>query len=158
MWGKAQTIASLFDGNADAYTAFDPSVVITRRSRYTAVSGWFDIPGPSESQHRSITTAGIGVVADGAHDSAANPEGQDFAANSLRRLGSAHGIRCSVVTQPGRHDWPFAAQAFATALPWLAGRLGTPGVSRLALPGLTPEAVSPPRPSAAMPSAQAAGK
>lgn len=155
---KAQTIASLFDGNADAYTAFDPSAVITRRNRYSAVYGWFDIPGTPESQHRSITTAGIGVVADGAHDSAANPEGQDFAANSLCRLGSAHGIRCSVVTQPGRHDWPFAAQAFATALPWLAGRLGTPGVPRLALPGLTPEAVSPPRPSAAMTSAQAAGK
>lgn len=155
---EAQTIAALFDGHADAYTAFDPSAVITRRSRYTAVSGWFDIPGPSESQHRSITTAGIGAVADGAHDSAANPEGQDFAANSLCRLGSAHGIRCSVVTRPGRHDWPFAAQAFAAALPWLAGRLGTPGVPRLTLPGLTPEAVSSPRPSAAMPSAQAAGK
>jgi hypothetical protein len=38
----------------------------------------------------------------------------------------------------GRHDWPFAAQAFATALPWLAGRLGTLGVVRTPLPGLAP--------------------
>ena len=43
---------------------------------------------------------------------------------------------------PVRHDWPFAAQSFAAALPWLAGRLGTPGVSRIPLPGLGPEAVS----------------
>jgi hypothetical protein len=91
---------------------------------------------------RYVTAAGIGSVAVGAHDPVANPEGQDFAANSLCTAGSAHGIRCAVVTQPGRHDWPFAAQAFAKALPWLAGRLGTPGVPRIPLPGLSSEAVS----------------
>jgi S-formylglutathione hydrolase FrmB len=35
---------------------------------------------------------------------------------------------------PGRHDWPFAAKAFAEALPWLAGQLGTPQVPRIPLP------------------------
>ena len=33
---------------------------------------------------------------------------------------------------------PFAATTFAAALPWLAGRLGTPDVSRVPLPGLAP--------------------
>lgn len=104
--------------------------------------GWFDVPGTPRSAHRYITAAGIGAVAVGAHDPIANPEGQDFAANSLCTVGSAHGIRCTVVTQPGRHDWPFAAQAFAAALPWLAGRVGTPGAPRIPLPGLSLEAVS----------------
>ncbi|GAQ36041.1 esterase [Mycobacterium pseudoshottsii JCM 15466] len=40
-----------------------------------------------------------------------------------------------MVPQPGRHDWPFADQVFARALPWLAGQLGTPGVPRIPLPG-----------------------
>ena len=139
---KAQTIAALFGGDADAYTAFDPTSVITRRGRYCGVYGWFDIPGTPQSRHRSITAAGIGAIALGAHDATANPEGQDFAANSLCTLASAHGIRCAVVAQPGRHDWPYAAHAFAAALPWLAGRLGTPGIPQAPLPGLTPEVVS----------------
>jgi S-formylglutathione hydrolase FrmB len=28
-----------------------------------------------------------------------------------------------VVTPPGRHTWPFAADAFAATLPWLTGEL-----------------------------------
>lgn len=39
------------------------------------------------------------------------------------------------MAQSGKHDWQFAAKAFAAALPWLAGRLGTPGVPEIALPG-----------------------
>jgi S-formylglutathione hydrolase FrmB len=153
---KAQTIAALFGGNADKYASYDPSTVITRHGRYRGVYGWFDVPGAPQSQRRSITAAGIGAVAVGAHDAAANPEGQDFAANSLCAIGSGHGIRCAVVTQSGRHDWPFAAQSFATALPWLAGRLGTPGVPRVTLPGLTPELVS--SIQAAMPAGHTGGR
>ncbi|HUO39210.1 MAG TPA: alpha/beta hydrolase-fold protein, partial [Mycobacterium sp.] len=142
---RSHTIATLFGGNANAYAAFDPTTVIIRHQRYSEVYGWFDIPGAPHAQHRDITAAGIGTVAVGAHDPVANPEGQDFAANSLCTVGSAHGIRCAVVTQPGRHDWPFAAQAFTDALPWLAGRLGTPGAPQISLPGLKPELVSPTR-------------
>jgi hypothetical protein len=43
-----------------------------------------------------------------------------------------------VVAQPGKHDWPFAAHAFASALPWLAGQIGTPDVARQPLPVPTP--------------------
>ena len=150
---RSHTIATLFGGNANAYAAFDPTTVIVRHQRYSGVYGWFDIPGAAHAQHRYITAAGIGAVAVGAHDPIANPEDQDFAANSLCTVGSAHGIRCAVVTQPGRHDWPFAAQAFADALPWLAGRLGTPGVPLVPLPGLTPEPVSPTRTASATPAA-----
>ncbi len=148
---RSHTITTLFGGNANAYAAFDPTTVIIRHQRYSGVYGWFDIPGAPHAQHRYITAAGIGAVAVGAHDPVANPEGQDFAANSLCTVGSAHGIRCAVVTQPGRHDWPFAAQAFADALPWVAGRLGTPGVPRVPLPGLKSEPVSATRAASATP-------
>lgn len=43
-----------------------------------------------------------------------------------------------MVPGTGKHDWPFASRAFATALPWLAGQLGTPGVDRVSLPGAVP--------------------
>ena len=63
-------------------------------------------------------------------------------------LGAANGITCAVVAQPGKHDWPFAERAFATALPWLAGKLGTPGVPAEPLPASAPPA----------PTAEAAGR
>ena len=71
-------------------------------------------------------------------NAAANPNDQTAAANSLCATGSANGIRCAVVAQPGKHDWPFAARAFAAALPWLAGQLGTPGLPALPLPASPP--------------------
>jgi S-formylglutathione hydrolase FrmB len=108
---KAQTIDRLFGGNAAAYASFDPSTVITRHGTYTGVTGWFDI------------------------NVAANANDQAAAANSLCGLGSANGIRCAVVSQPGKHDWPFAAHAFAAALPWMASQIGTPGVPPIPLPG-----------------------
>ncbi|HEY1441783.1 MAG TPA: esterase family protein, partial [Mycobacterium sp.] len=49
-------------------------------------------------------------------------------------VASANGITCAVVSQPGKHDWPFAAQAFAASLPWLASTLGTPGIEAVQLP------------------------
>jgi hypothetical protein len=54
-------------------------------------------------------------------------------------MAATNGVRCAVISQPGRHDWPFAAQAFDAALPWLAGRLATPLAPRITLPGLAPE-------------------
>jgi S-formylglutathione hydrolase FrmB len=112
---KAQTIARLFGGNAAAWAAFDPTTVITKHAPYQGVSGLFAIAG-----------ADIG---------ARNPGGQDVAANSLCALGRTKGIVCAVVAQPGRHDWPLAARAFAAALPWSASQLGTPGVPHIRLPG-----------------------
>lgn len=110
---RAQTIARLFGGSLEAWAAFDPATVITRHGRYSGVSGWFAVNGSAET-----SDAG----------------GQLAAAKSLCALGQRNGIDCAVVTEPGRHDWPFAGQAFATALPWLAGRLGTPGVPPVPFP------------------------
>jgi S-formylglutathione hydrolase FrmB len=105
---KAQTIARLYGGNAAAWAAYDPTTVMTRHGHYTDVAGWFD-----------TNTAG--------------PE-QTAAASTLCALGAANGINCTVAVQPGMHDWPFADHAFAAALPWLAGQLGTPGVTPTPLP------------------------
>jgi hypothetical protein len=62
-------------------------------------------------------------------DTTAQRGGQATAADRLCAIGSAHGIDCAVVVQPGKHDWPFAARVFDAALPWLAGAIGTPGYS-----------------------------
>lgn len=123
---KSETIARLFGGDAAAWSASDPTTIITRHGHYDGVSAWFDIAGTAMNVGKSVS------------DAAANPEGQDVAANSLCAVGRAHGIRCAVVAQPGRHDWPFASTAFATTLPWLAGHLGTPDVPPILLPAPTP--------------------
>jgi S-formylglutathione hydrolase FrmB len=102
------------------------------------VAGWFDIPDNTLRRNRSLTGTDV-AVGDGPRDGVANPEGQDLAANSLCALANTFGIHCAVSAQPGRHDWPFAAQAFGAALPWLAGRLATPQVPRISLPGVALE-------------------
>lgn len=133
---KSQTIATLFGGNADAWAAFDPTTVINRHGRYTGVSGWFAISsGGSPTPHRGVTvvdSATLSVASRGADSDPGNPAA---AAASLCQLSRANGIDCAVVAQAGKHDWPTAATVFSTALPWLAGRLGTPDVPRTPLPG-----------------------
>jgi S-formylglutathione hydrolase FrmB len=133
---KAQTIARLFGGNADAWAAFDPSTVISRHGRYTDVAGWFAVHGGQQAQPHVTPAVNRGPP---------NPGDQTFAANALCGLGSTHGIDCAVVAQAGKHDWPFAARAFAAALPWLAGQLGTPGAPRIPFPPSAPAAHCRPR-------------
>ncbi|WP_197283776.1 alpha/beta hydrolase [Mycobacterium sp. Marseille-P9652] len=144
---KAQTIARLFGGNAAAWADFDPTTVMQRHGRYSDVAGWFAISsdGPPPPR-RDFAMGDIGAARLAGREAAANPGNQTAAAYSLCGLGLANGIDCAVVPQPGRHDWPFADRAFAAALPWLAGRLGTPGVPRIPLP-----AASPPSPPAGGP-------
>jgi S-formylglutathione hydrolase FrmB len=136
---KQQTIDRLFGGNAAAYAAFDPTTVITKHGPYEGLSGWFDVNGSGSSAGPTVVNAvnanGTGL---GGKDAAAHLSDQAAAANSLCALGSANGIRCAVVAQPGKHDWPFADHAFAAALPWLAGQVGTPGVPVQGLPGPPP--------------------
>ncbi|OCB62286.1 hypothetical protein A9X02_05530 [Mycobacterium malmoense] len=142
---KAQTIARLFGGNADAWAAFDPTTVISRHRPYRDVAGWFAISseGPPAPRHDPGTTDG-GAIRSAGLEAAADPGNQTAAAYSLCALGRANGIDCAVLAQPGKHDWPFADRAFAAALPWLAGRLGTPGIPRTALPGAAPPAAATP--------------
>jgi S-formylglutathione hydrolase FrmB len=136
---KAQTISRLFGGNADAWASFDPSTVINRHGQYRDVSGWFAISsdGPPAAR-RDLAAADTAAMRLAGRDAAANPNNQTAAAYSLCALGRANGIDCAVLPQPGKHDWSFADRAFVAALPWLAGQLGTPGVSRTSLPGESP--------------------
>ena len=136
---KAQTIARLFGGNADAWAAFDPTTVINRHGPYQDVAGWFAISseGPP-APRRDIEMTDSGAIRLAANEAAANPGNQTAAAYSLCALGRANGIDCAVVPLPGKHDWPFADRAFAAALPWLAGQLGIPGVPRTGVPGASP--------------------
>jgi S-formylglutathione hydrolase FrmB len=129
---KDQSIARLFGGNAAAWADFDPATVIARHGRYNGLAGWFDVP--ASSGPRNIAQEASPTLSAATVDPAANPEGQDAAANSLCALATANGVTCVVVTQPGKHDWPFAAQAFAASLPWLASTLGTPAAESVQLP------------------------
>jgi S-formylglutathione hydrolase FrmB len=130
--GKDLTVAKLFGGNVAAWAGYDPITVMNKHGRYSGVSGWFDIPASSDAQNLAEATNPALIATH--TDPFANPEGQDAAARALCDVASANGITCAVVTQPGKHDWPFAAQAFAAALPWLASTLGTPGVESVQLP------------------------
>ncbi|WP_293002067.1 alpha/beta hydrolase-fold protein [Mycobacterium sp.] len=143
---KAQTIARLFGGNPGAWASFDPATVIAKHGRYRDVSGWFDVSSSTPAKHHhgiSVTGAGDTRLAG---SEAASSGDQAGAAESLCALGRANGINCTIVAQPGKHDWPFASSAFAAALPWLAGRLETPGVLKIpSPPAWEPAAGSGPR-------------
>ncbi len=116
---EPETVDRLFGGNTASYASFDPTAVITRHGPYRGITGWFDVNGAA---------------------GAAKPNDQAVAASSLCALGSRAGIDCAVVNQAGNHDWPFASNAFAAALPWLASTIGTPGVPHVGLPA-PPQAV-----------------
>ncbi|BBY67309.1 alpha/beta hydrolase [Mycolicibacterium helvum] len=132
---KTQTITRLFGGNAAAYADFDPATIMTRHGLYQGLSGWFAISGNPSAQRTPPTVLDAGASGLGGRDAAPSPGDPTAAANALCGVGSANGIDCAVVAEPGKHDWPFAARAFASALPWLAGQVHTPGVASVALPG-----------------------
>ncbi|WP_456152516.1 alpha/beta hydrolase [Mycolicibacterium arabiense] len=131
---RQQTIDRLFGGSEAKYASFDPTTVITRHGPYRGVAGWFDVNGPMPSAPAVVDVRDdMGNGAAGGK-AVAHTSDQEAAADSLCALGSSRGIDCAVVEQPGKHDWPFASQAFAAALPWMAGRIGTPGVPSTPLP------------------------
>ena len=112
---KAQTIARLFGGNADAWAAFDPATVIAKHGRYNGVSGWFDVSSSNPPKHhRSLTVTGrrrSRTERPGRHPPASTT--RPSPAESLCELGRANGINCAIVAQPGKHDWPFAEQCLS---------------------------------------------
>jgi S-formylglutathione hydrolase FrmB len=130
---KQQTIARLFAGDADAWAAFDPTSVITERGRYTDMSAWFSVSDDISGVYRA--PADTDPVSPGGDPADAPSEDHAAIANELCELASGHGIECAVVPNPGKHDFASAASGFAASLPWLAGRLGTPGVPQIAMPG-----------------------
>lgn len=137
---RAQTVERLFGGSAAQYAAFDPTTVMTRHGVYANTAGLFAVNDAARSTTTRTSTSTTTVVdvnnAKGprGHDAVSHTSDQAAAAASLCGLGGTLGIDCAIVEQPGKHDWPFAARAFAEALPWLAGQIGTPDVPRQPLP------------------------
>jgi S-formylglutathione hydrolase FrmB len=128
---REQTIARLFGGDAEAFASFDPTAIIPVHGPYSSVAGWFSVSEDIPSFHRQGVTDPAGAAA-----LTANPYPNETAdaANYLCELGSKYGIECSVVADPSNHDFPSAAKVFADALPWLAGKIGTPGAPQVPLP------------------------
>lgn len=128
---RAQTIERLYGGDAAAYEDWDPATVMGRHGDYDGLAGWFAVSEPPGGSVAAISGATLQGQAP-----ESNPESNPTAAaRTLCRIAETHGIDCAVVPQSGRHDWPFAARAFAISLPWLAARIGTPDVPEVALPG-----------------------
>lgn len=131
---KEQTIARLFGGSSDRWASYDPTTVIDTHGRYEGMSGLFEIADNSPGRPRPPISASAGTITKAGGNSVGNPEGQDTAARELASVANRNGINCAIVARPGRHDWPFAARAFANTLPWLAAQLLTPGVPQTAFP------------------------
>lgn len=129
---KQQTIERLFGGDARAWATFDPTTVIVTHALYKGVSGIFSVSSDVPTVYRPATDARAPVTEPDPND---NNENHAVIADYLCRLASGHGIECAVVGTPGKHDFSSAASVFASALPWLAGKIGTPGVPMTGLPG-----------------------
>ena len=127
---KAQTIERLYGGNAAAYAEWDPATIITEHGPFTGLAGWFAVSVPPNNHIEPI--AGDDLPEPSPNSDAPNPMA---AARALCGLGIRNGIDCAILPQPGKHDWPFAARALASALPWLAGQIGTPEALEIPLPG-----------------------
>ncbi|MCG5433452.1 esterase family protein [Mycobacterium sp. MYCO198283] len=107
-----QTVARLFGGDRAAWSAFDPLTVMARHGPYHGLAGWFDVNGDVRGHRGDPRVTGD----------------QLDAATVLCGAARARGVDCDVHTRPGHHDWPFAASAWAAALPWLTDRLtASPG-------------------------------
>ena len=134
---RAQTIERLYGGDASAYDEWDPATIMERHGPYDGVAGWFAVSVPPGTRMAPVTGAALPEVEmDRALDlpdpAASTPKA---AAQTLCKLASEQGVDCAVVPEPGKHDWPFAARVLASSLPWLAGRIGTPDVPDIPLPG-----------------------
>jgi S-formylglutathione hydrolase FrmB len=130
---QRQTIARLFGGDSDAWAAFDPKTVIVKHGSYGDMSGWLGVSDETPTVYRP---AGIGPAPPEATEGW-DPYSEHHAdnANKLCLLLSAPGVECAVVPYPGSHDFQSASAGFAASLPWLAGKIGTPNVSRIPMPG-----------------------
>ncbi len=130
---KKQTIARLFGGDADAWAAFDPRTIVEAHGRYDGLAAWIGVSDRIQTVHRGPDDGSAQSESLKNWDSYS--EDHNKTANQLCELLSAYGAECSAVGYAGGHDFPSAAHGFRDALPWLAGRLGAPGVPRVALPG-----------------------
>jgi S-formylglutathione hydrolase FrmB len=106
--------------------------VVETRGPYQDKAAWIAV---SEDVPTTHVPAGTPLQPEALADWDTQSEEHAKTATQLCALFGANGIECSVVGYGGGHDYASAAKGFATALPWLAGRLGTPGVPAIPLPG-----------------------
>jgi S-formylglutathione hydrolase FrmB len=130
--GRDETIARLFNGDEEAFKSWEPASVIQAHGPYPATAGWFVVGEQVPNMYRPPDPNPGSVPLPEPPTTASDHAG---AAQYLCELASDYGVECAVVSDPGKHDWPSAASAFPMALPWLAGRLGTPGVPPSPMPG-----------------------
>ena len=129
---REQTVARLFGGDAAAMSAFDPVAVMSADSPYPGVAGWFAVAGAGRTSYHA---AGSIPPPTGADPDDIDPADTATVADYLCSMASGNGIECAVVPRDGGHDFGTAAKVFSAALPWLAGRLGTPTAAAVPLPG-----------------------
>jgi S-formylglutathione hydrolase FrmB len=103
-----------------------PATIMSRHGPYTGIAGLFAHSTDFPTDYRDGT----------APPEPSNPQDVTGAAHYLCAIATSNGIDCAVMPVPGKHKWQVGAKVFADALPWLAGRLGTPGVAAIALPGV----------------------
>jgi S-formylglutathione hydrolase FrmB len=132
MGTKPQTVGRLFGGDESAWEAFDPRTVVEKHGQFPGMAAWI---GVSKTSFPPEHFPAGDTVPNDLGDWSPYSEEHEANARKLCKLLSGHGIECSVVAYDGLHDFPSAGSAFAKSLPWLAGRLGTPGVPQRALPG-----------------------
>lgn len=130
---KDQTVARLFDGDENAWAAFDPKSIIVKHGPYRNMSAWFGVAEDTPTVHRAA--GATPPSAEQLKDWDSFSEEHATNANKLCTLMSSYGIECSVVSYDGGHDFQSAGEGFTAALPWLASKLGTPGVKARTLPG-----------------------
>jgi len=130
---REQTIARLFGGDESAWEQFDPRSAIIRHGPYTGMSAWFAVSSDTKPEYRPGEHSDTPPATPAEWDT--NSENHADIAHALCSLVSSYGIECAVVAHQSSHDFQGAGHAFADALPWLAGKLGTPGVRPIPMPG-----------------------
>ena len=105
---RRHTITALFGGRENRWEQCDPATVMARHGRYDNTAGWFQSEGHPSSRTGGLTSPQI------------------RAADKLAEVADANNITTVVRPVTGRHNWPFAAHAFADATPWLMQRLQAP--------------------------------
>jgi S-formylglutathione hydrolase FrmB len=129
-----QTIARLFGGDADAWASFDPLTVMSNHPQYPGMSAWFAVSADTATVYHAANDPAAANTVD-LSNTDRHSEDHVAIANQLCGVASGDGMECAVVPVSGNHDFSSAGAAFAAALPWLAGKLATPGAPAIPLPG-----------------------
>ena len=99
---KEQTIARLFDGDAEAWAQFDPTTVMGEHGRYADMAGWFAVSRDTPTVYRSGSAQTASLPAEPSEE--ANVLDPVAVANYLCELASNYGIECLVVAHGGGRD------------------------------------------------------